>query len=74
MPAGVPDTDAAVAAAASDPDLGERKKGGLAQPWVHKFRSNGPLYLPGYTRDDAVRRVYLEALGPHENFCRDLKR
>lgn len=51
------------AAAAGHPDLGERKKGGLAQPWVHKFRSNRPLYLPGYARDDAVRQVYLETLG-----------
>ena len=28
----------------------------------------------GYTREDAVWLVYLEALGPHENFYRDLKR
>lgn len=54
--------------------MGERKKGDLAQLWVHKFRSNGPLYLLGYTREDAVRLVYLEAPGPHENFYQDLKR
>jgi hypothetical protein len=29
--------------------------------------------LLGYTREDAVRLIYLEALGPHENFYRDLK-
>ena len=52
----------------------ERKKGDLAQLWVHKFRSNGQLYLLGYTREDAVQLVYLEALGPHENYYRDLKR
>jgi hypothetical protein len=28
----------------------------------------------GYTRDDGVQLVYLEAVGPHENFYRDLKR
>lgn len=28
----------------------------------------------GYTRDDSVRLIYLEAIGPHENFYRDLKR
>jgi mRNA interferase RelE/StbE len=28
----------------------------------------------GYTREDTVRLVYLEAMGPHENFYRDLKR
>lgn len=68
------DTDAAVQAVAENPDLGERKKGDLAQLWVHKFRSQGQLYLLGYTREDEVRLIYLEALGPHENFYRDLKR
>ena len=28
----------------------------------------------GYTREEEVRLIYLEALGPHENFYRDLKR
>lgn len=70
----IADTDAAVAAVAQDPDVGEHKKGDLAQLWVHKFRSNGQLYLLGYTREDAMRLIYLEALGPHENFYRDLKR
>ncbi len=70
----IADTDAAVATVADNPDSGERKKGDLAQLWVHKFRSQGQLYLLGYTREDAVRLVYLEALGPHENFYRDLKR
>ncbi len=68
------DTDAAVGAIADDPDAGERKKGDLAQLWVYKFRSNGQLYLLGYSREDTVRLVYLEALGPHENFYRELKR
>lgn len=27
-----------------------------------------------YTVDDPVRLIYLEAVGPHENFYRDLKR
>ena len=69
----IADTDDAVATVADNPDVGERKKGDLAQLWVHKFRSQGQLYLLGYTRADAVRLVYLEALGPHENFYRDLK-
>lgn len=68
------DTDAAVQAVAENPDLGERKKGDLVQLWVHKFRSQGQLYVLGYTREDEVRLIYLEALGPHENFYRDLKR
>jgi mRNA interferase RelE/StbE len=69
----IADTDAAVAAVAENPDAGERKKGDLAQLWVYKFRSQGQLYLLGYTREDTVRLIYLEALGPHENFYRDLK-
>lgn len=70
----IADTDAAVSTVADNPDVGELKKGDLAQLWVHKFRSQGQLYLLGYTREDEVRLIYLEALGPHENFYRDLKR
>jgi hypothetical protein len=39
-----------------------------------QFRCQGQLYLLGYTREDGIRLVFLEALGPHENFYRDLKR
>ena len=67
------DVDTAVEEVAVDPSIGERKKGDLADLLVHKFRSQGQLYLLGYTLDDEVRLVYLEALGPHENFYRDLK-
>ena len=70
----IADTDAAVATVADNPGTGEHKKGDLAQLWVHKFRSQGQLYLLGYTREDKVRLIYLEALGPHENFHRDFKR
>jgi len=67
------DVDTAVEEVAATPSIGERKKGDLADLLVHKFRSQGQLYLLGYTLDDEVRLVYLEALGPHENFYRDLK-
>jgi mRNA-degrading endonuclease RelE of RelBE toxin-antitoxin system len=70
----VREVDTAVAAVAQDPDLGEQKMGYLAALWVYKFRCLDQLYLLGYTRDDGVRLVYLEAVGPHENFYRDLKR
>ena len=43
----IADADAAVATVANNPDIGERKKGDLAQMWVHKFRSQGQLYLLG---------------------------
>ena len=70
----IADTDAAVNTVADNPDVGERKKGDLAQLWVHKFRSQGQLYLLGYTREEEVRLIYLEAMWPHENFYRDMKR
>ena len=66
--------DIAVEAIALDPAIGERKKGDLASLLVYKFHSQGQLYLLGYTVDDCVRLIFLEAVGPHENFYRDLKR
>ena len=68
------DVDQAVAGVVANPESGERKKGDLAALRVVKFRSQGQLYLLGYTVEDTVRLVYLEAVGPHENFYRDLKR
>lgn len=68
------DVDAAVETIAQDPSIGERKKGDLAQLLVYKFRSLGQLYLLGYTVDEGVQLIYLETIGPHENFYRDLKR
>ena len=67
------DVDQAVSEVAKAPTIGERKKGDLAKLRVHKFRSRGQIYLLGYTVDDGVCLVYLEAIGPHENFYRDLK-
>ena len=66
--------DEAVALVADNPDLGERKKGDLAALRVYKFRVLGQLYLLGYSVDEAIRLIYLEAVGPHENVYRDLKR
>lgn len=68
------DVDQAVQSVADNPKIGERKKGDLAVIRVHKFHSQGQLYLLGYTVDDAIRLVYLEAVGSHENFYRDLKK
>lgn len=68
------DVNIAVAAIAEDPSLGTQKKGDLSTLFVYKFRSQNQLYLLGYTRDDEVRLIYLEAVGPHENFYRDVKR
>ena len=68
------DVDVAVNQVVATPSVGERKKGDLAKLFVFKFRSHGQLYLLGYTVDDEIRLVYLEAVGPHENFYRDIKR
>jgi mRNA interferase RelE/StbE len=68
------DVDTAIETIAESPDEGERKKDDLATLFVFKFRSQGQLYLLGYTIDDGVRLIYLETIGPHENFYRDLKR
>jgi len=68
------DVDIAVSEVGKQPAIGERKKGDLADLYVYKFRSQGQLYLLGYTVEEDVRLVYLEAIGPHENFYRDLKR
>jgi mRNA-degrading endonuclease RelE of RelBE toxin-antitoxin system len=70
----VEDVDQAVIAVANNPDIGERKKGDLATLLVYKFRSQGQLYLLGYMLNETVQVVYLEAIGAHENFYRDLKR
>jgi mRNA interferase RelE/StbE len=68
------DVDNAVEIVATSPAIGERKKGDLADLLVFKFRSQGQLYLLGYTLDEPVKLIYLEAVGSHENFYRDLKR
>jgi mRNA-degrading endonuclease RelE of RelBE toxin-antitoxin system len=68
------DVDAAVDEITRNPELGERKKGDLAALQVRKFHSGGLLYLLGYTLDESVYLIFLEAVGPHENFYRDLKR
>lgn len=68
------EVDGAIDVLAVNPDIGEKKKGDLSELWVYKFRCQGQLYLLDYARDEGVRLVYLEAVGPHENFYRDLKR
>ncbi|MBE0439350.1 MAG: type II toxin-antitoxin system RelE/ParE family toxin [Gammaproteobacteria bacterium] len=54
--------------------LGQRKNGDLADLYVYKFHANGQLYLLGYSCDESVRLIYLESVGSHENFYRDIKR
>ena len=67
------DVDAAVSAVETSPKIGDKKKGDLAALYVYKFRSQGQLYLLGYTIGEELKLVYLEAVVPHENFYRDVK-
>lgn len=69
----VSDVNEAINTIAVRPDAGVQKKGDLSSLWVYKFGCVGQLYVLGYTRDDGIRLIYLEAVGPHENFYRDLK-
>lgn len=68
------DVDDAVDCIQQNPNIGDSKKGDLAKLRVFKFRSDGQLYLLGYTLDEGIRLIYLESVGVHENFYRDLKR
>lgn len=68
------DVDGAVVIVSNTPSIGERKKADLAALLVYKFKSNGQLYLLGYSLDDGLRLIYLEAIGSHENFYRNIKR
>ncbi len=68
------DVDDAVVQVSNKPTIGEKKKGDLSELWVFKFRSGSQLYLLGYSIDDGLRLIYLESIGSHENFYRDIKR
>jgi mRNA-degrading endonuclease RelE of RelBE toxin-antitoxin system len=60
------DVDAAVGAVTNSPTSGDKKKGDLAALFVYKFRSQGQLYLLGYTIGEELKLVYLEAMGPQD--------
>jgi hypothetical protein len=69
--------DAAVEAVASDPALGEEKRGDLNGVFVHKFKLNKQETLLAYRLQPdklAPEALVLLAVGPHENFYAQLKR
>lgn len=68
------DLDKAVEALMAEPTLGVHKKGSLAFLSVYKFKMNKQLTLLGYNFNDGALTLELIALGPHENFYRDIKR
>jgi hypothetical protein len=69
--------DAAVQAVASDPALGEEKRGDLNGVFVHKFKLSKRETLLAYRLQPdnlAPEALVLMAVGPHENFYAQLKR
>lgn len=69
--------DKAVKAIASDPSIGEEKKGDLAGVFVHKFKINKQEVLLAYQLDPdktSPVSVLLFSIGSHENFYTELKR
>ena len=66
--------DDAIRAIAADPGIGESKKGDLAGVRVYKFPMLGRQTLLGYSYVEEQLIIFLLAVGPHENFFRDLKR
>ena len=69
--------DAAIQSIATDPSIGEEKKGDLSGVFVHKFKLNNRETLLAYQlRPDKFQpqEVVLLAVGPHENFYTQLKR
>ena len=69
----VADVNSVVELIVKDPSIGVKKKGDLRDLFVYKFRSQNQLYLLGYSVQETIELVTLEAIGPHENFYRDLK-
>lgn len=65
--------DEAVRTIASQPEAGEPKVSDLSGVQVYKFRMGNLLFLLAYRVLDK-NTLKLLMVGPHENFCRDLKR
>ncbi|MFN3828405.1 MAG: type II toxin-antitoxin system RelE/ParE family toxin [Micavibrio sp.] len=57
----------------ANPAIGEQKKGDLSWLRVHKCKILGQLTLVGYHVDEGQLVLTFVAIGPHENFYRDLK-
>jgi len=66
--------DNAVRSIMQQPETGSLKKGDLAGLRVHKFQCSGQLTLLGYHYNADAQMITLVAIGPHENFYRDIKR
>ena len=68
----IKDLDNAVREIIKNPEIGEQKKGDLADVWVYKFRMVNRENLLAYQWDEKTRTLI--SLGVHENFYRDIKK
>jgi len=59
---------------AKNPKLGKEKKSDLEFFFVYKYQILDVQYLLAYLIDEKTKEIVLMAVGPHENFYRDLKR
>ena len=66
--------DAAVRAILADPLIGKPKVGVLKGVRIFKFTHQGLEYLVAYRLEMRKRLIQLLAVGPHENFYRDIQR
>jgi len=66
--------DAAARAILADPLIGEPKVGALKGVRVYKLKYQGLEYLVAYRLETRKRLIQFLAVGPHENFYRDLQR
>jgi len=67
------EVDKAIEGIAKDPFLGEAKTGALAGMRVHKFKVGPQQLLLAYRFDAKANTIEAWAVGPHENFYRDLE-
>ena len=68
------DVNRAIKEIIGNPQIGEQKKGDLAEIMVYKFKMVNQLTLLAYSYDDEKIILTFIALGTHENFYRDIKR
>lgn len=66
--------DAAARTIVDNPMIGEPKVGALKAVRVYKFTHHGLEYLVAYRLETRRRLIEFVAVGPHENFYRDLQR
>ena len=67
------EVDSAIREIAKDPFIGEPKTGALSGMRVYKFKVGPRQLLLAYRFDAKTNTVEAWAVGPHENFYRDLE-